>query len=66
MSDQENAFGELIHEYVDECVPLAEEAADGLLELARRWKKCSGAGDLVARLKGIIHTIKGNSAMMGL
>ncbi len=65
MSDQENAFGELIHEYLAECVPLAEEAADGLLELERRWKKGADAGDLAAKVKGVIHTIKGNSAMMG-
>ena len=61
----DNAFAELIHEYVGECLPLAEEAADGFLELERRWNADLPVEDLAPRLKGLIHTVKGNSAMMG-
>ena len=61
----DNAFAELIHEYVGECLPLAEEAADGFLELERRWNADLPVDDLAPRLKGLIHTVKGNSAMMG-
>ncbi len=65
MEDQ-NAFAELIHDYVAECLPLAEGVADALLRLERRW----GDGDLdagpIEELKGTLHTLKGNSAMMGL
>ena len=64
MSD-DNAFAELIHEYVGECLPLAEEAADGFLELERRWNADQPVDDLAPRLKGLVHTVKGNSAMMG-
>ena len=60
-----NAFAELIHEYVGECLPLAEEAADGFLELERRWNAEQPVDDLAPRLKGLVHTVKGNSAMMG-
>jgi two-component system chemotaxis sensor kinase CheA len=61
----ENAFAELIHEYVGECLPLAEQAADGLLEVERRWNAGQPVDDLAPRLKGLVHTVKGNSAMMG-
>lgn len=64
--DDQNAFAELIHDYVAECLPLAEGVTDALLGLERRWRD----GDLDAgpleELKGTLHTLKGNSAMMGL
>jgi len=63
---QDHAFAELIQEYISECLPLAEGVNDVCLALERRWD----AGDLdaaaVAGLKGTLHTVKGNSAMMGL
>lgn len=65
MSDEGNAFAELIHEYTGECLPLAEEAADGFLEVERRWNAGRPADDIAPRLKGLVHTVKGNSAMMG-
>ena len=61
----DNAFAELIHEYVGECLPLAEQAADGFLEVERRWNAGQQVDDLAPRLKGLVHTVKGNSAMMG-
>ncbi|HZM26645.1 MAG TPA: chemotaxis protein CheA [Gemmatimonadales bacterium] len=61
----DHAFGELIQEYIAECLPLAEAVNDACLGLERRW----AAGDLdagaVTGLKGTLHTLKGNSAMMG-
>jgi two-component system, chemotaxis family, sensor kinase CheA len=66
MTAGENAFGDLIHDYVVECLPLAEQAGDALVELERRWREGDAADDLLAPLKGRLHTIKGNSAMMGL
>jgi two-component system chemotaxis sensor kinase CheA len=62
----DHAFADLIQEYIAECLPLAESVNDACLALERRWD----AGDLdaaaVAGLKGTLHTLKGNSAMMGL
>ena len=62
----DHAFADLIQEYIAECLPLAESVNDACLALERRWD----AGDLdaaaVAGLKGALHTLKGNSAMMGL
>jgi two-component system chemotaxis sensor kinase CheA len=66
MTNGDNAFSELIQDYIVECLPLAEQAADGFLQLEARW----GAGDLtddrLETLKALLHTVKGNSAMMGL
>ncbi len=61
----DNAFAELIHEYVGECLPLAEQAADGFLDVERRWNGGLQVDDVAPRLKGLVHTVKGNSAMMG-
>ncbi len=66
MTAGENAFGDLIHDYVIECLPLAEQAGDAFVELERRWRQGDAADDLLAPLKGRLHTVKGNSAMMGL
>src|SRR5512147_3197598 len=65
MSD-DNAFAELIHEYVAECLPLAERVAEALLATERLWGAGNREGDEIDALKGTLHTIKGNSAMMGL
>src|SRR5688572_8553606 len=64
--DRDHAFAELIHEYIAECLPLAEGVTEALLEVERQWRAGHrDAGDLGA-LKGRLHTLKGNSAMMGL
>jgi two-component system chemotaxis sensor kinase CheA len=62
----DHPFGELIHEYVAECLPMAEAAADGFIEVERRWTEGRSADDLFPPLKNSLHTIKGNSGMMGL
>ncbi|HEU5169658.1 MAG TPA: chemotaxis protein CheW [Gemmatimonadales bacterium] len=64
--DHDHVFGELVHEYVAECLPHADAVTDALLDLERRWRAGdTDPGDLTA-LKARLHTVKGNSAMMGL
>jgi two-component system chemotaxis sensor kinase CheA len=63
---EENAFGELIQDYIVECLPLAEQVGDAFVELERRWREGDPGDELLAPLKGRLHTIKGNSAMMDL
>jgi two-component system chemotaxis sensor kinase CheA len=66
MTQDDNAFKELIDDYIVECLPLAERVADTFVELERRWHAGTAADDLLASVKGTLHTVKGNSAMMGL
>lgn len=66
MTTEGNAFGELIQDYIIECLPLSEQVGDAFIELERRWQAGDPADDLLASLKGRLHTVKGNSAMMGL
>jgi two-component system chemotaxis sensor kinase CheA len=66
MGTEENAFSELIQDYILECFPLAEQVGDAFVELERRWREDAPGDDLLAQLKGRLHTVKGNSAMMGL
>ncbi|HEU5304730.1 MAG TPA: hypothetical protein VFU40_08820, partial [Gemmatimonadales bacterium] len=66
MGTEENAFGDLVQDYIVECLPLAEQVGDAFLELERRWRDGNGGDDLLGPLKGRLHTVKGNSAMMGL
>ncbi len=66
MSSDENAFGDLIQDYIVECLPLAEQVGDAFVELERRWREGDAGDDLLASVKGRLHTVKGNSAMMGL
>jgi two-component system, chemotaxis family, sensor kinase CheA len=64
--DHDHAFAELIQDYIAECLPLAEAVSDTLLALERRWQDGDAAVGELAELKGTLHTLKGNSAMMGL
>jgi two-component system chemotaxis sensor kinase CheA len=66
MSGTENPFGELLHDYIVECLPLAEQIADTFLALERQWKSGHAGDEILASVKGRLHTVKGNSAMMGL
>ena len=66
MTAEENPFGELLQDYVLECLPLAEQVADAFVELERSWRDGDPADDRLADLPGPLHTVKGNSAMMGL
>src|SRR5215217_966505 len=62
----DNAFGDLIQDYIIECLPLAEQVGDAFLELERRWRDGDAGDGLLEPVKGRLHTVKGNSAMMGL
>ena len=66
MTTGENPFGELIQEYIVECLPMAEQVGDAFVELERCWREGDAGDDLLRQLKGPLHTVKGNSAMMGL
>lgn len=66
MSSEENAFGALLDEYIVECLPLAEGIADTFVELERLWRAGDPGDALLPGVKGNLHTVKGNSAMMGL
>lgn len=61
----DNAFAELLQDYIGECLPLAEAVADGFIELEQRWQAGDAADERIPPLKGTLHTLKGNSAMMG-
>jgi two-component system chemotaxis sensor kinase CheA len=64
--DRYHAFAELIHEYIAECLPLADAVTAALLDVERRWRAGDRDARELASLKGRLHTLKGNSAMMGL
>jgi two-component system chemotaxis sensor kinase CheA len=62
----ETPFGELLSDYIVECLPLAEQVGDAFVEVERRWGAGEPADELLASVKGGLHTVKGNSALMGL
>jgi two-component system chemotaxis sensor kinase CheA len=66
MTAGENPFGDLLQDYIVECLPLAEQVGDAFVELERRWREGDPGEALLASVRGSLHTIKGNSAMMGL
>ena len=66
MTAEENPFAELMAEYVAECLPLAEEVLDRTLLLERAWAGGEEPDEDLRPLRGQLHTLKGNSAMMGL
>ena len=66
MAAEDNAFRELLDDYVVECLPLAERVADAFVELERLWRAGEPGDELLAAARGTLHTVKGNSAMMGL
>ncbi|HEY8256228.1 MAG TPA: chemotaxis protein CheW [Gemmatimonadales bacterium] len=66
MSKSENPFGELLQDYIVECLPLAEQIADTFVALERQWRAGEAGDEILASVKGRLHTVKGNSAMMGL
>ncbi len=65
MISRENPFGELLQDYIVECLPLAEAVGDVFVEMERHWRAGEQADGLLASVKGRLHTVKGNSAMMG-
>lgn len=66
MSADDNAFAELIQDYIVECLPLAEQTWEAFVELETLWRRGDTGDELLDTVKGRLHTIKGNSAMMRL
>jgi two-component system chemotaxis sensor kinase CheA len=66
MSSEQHPFGDLLQDYIVECLPLAEQVGDAFVQLERRWRTGDPGDDLLTSVKGRLHTLKGNSAMMGL
>jgi two-component system, chemotaxis family, sensor kinase CheA len=66
MTSEDNAFKALLDDYIVECLPLSERIADQFVELERCWRSGEPADELLPAVKGTLHTVKGNSAMMGL
>jgi two-component system chemotaxis sensor kinase CheA len=62
----DSPFAELLDEYVAECLPLAERVGETFVALEQRWEAGESGEELIGPLKGTLHTLKGNSAMMGL
>jgi two-component system, chemotaxis family, sensor kinase CheA len=65
MSGDEHIFTELVRDYIAECLPHAEQVTDTFVELERCWSEGIPADELLPGVKGTLHTLKGNSAMMG-
>lgn len=59
-------FASLAKDFVDETLPIARQVASRLLDLEKAWRSGGEAKPHVRGIRGGLHTIKGNSAMMGL
>ena len=62
----EELFASLVKDFVDETAPLVQEVGRLLLKLEEVWDTAGDAKPLLRGIRGGLHTIKGNSAMMGL
>ena len=61
----EELFASLLRDFVDETAPIAREVDGLLLKLEAVWAEGGDAKPLLRAIRGGLHTIKGNSAMMG-
>jgi chemotaxis protein histidine kinase CheA len=62
----EELFASLVKDFVDEAVPLVQEVGRLLLKLEEAWATGAAANPILRGIRGGLHTLKGNSAMMGL
>jgi two-component system chemotaxis sensor kinase CheA len=62
----EELFASLAKDFVDESAPIAQEVGELLLKLEEAWSTGDDGKQLLRAIRGGLHTIKGNSAMMGL
>jgi two-component system, chemotaxis family, sensor kinase CheA len=61
----DDLFASLGKDFVDETAPVAQEVASLVLQLEQTWS-VGGDGESILRgVRGGLHSIKGNSAMMG-
>jgi two-component system, chemotaxis family, sensor kinase CheA len=62
----------LLTDYVDECLPLAQQVGAAVLELESAWEGGNGddtseeVDNQLRQIKSALHTVKGGSAMLGL
>jgi len=59
-------FSSLVKDFVDESKPIAEEVAGRILDLERAWAAGADGRAFLRPIRSGLHTLKGNSAMMGL
>jgi two-component system, chemotaxis family, sensor kinase CheA len=62
----EELFASLARDFVDESAPIAQDVGGLLLKLEEAWSAGSDGKEILRAIRGGLHTIKGNSAMMGL
>jgi two-component system chemotaxis sensor kinase CheA len=62
----EELFSSLVKDFVDETQPIAQEVGGLLLKLEDAWRAGDDGRPLLRSIRGGLHTIKGNAAMMGL
>ena len=58
-------FASLARDFVDETAPVAHEVASLVLKLEQAWGSGGDAEGILRNVRGGLHSIKGNSAMMG-
>lgn len=58
-------FASLGRDFVDETAPVVREVASFVLELERAWNSGADGESILRSVRGGLHSIKGNSAMMG-
>lgn len=58
-------FASLGRDFVDETAPIAAQVAAQVLQLEKLWNTGGDDAALLRGIRGGLHTIKGNSAMMG-
>ncbi len=56
----------LIHDFVEEARPMTERLGDAFLRMERCWSEGTGTGHILPQVKSDLHTLKGNSGLMGL
>jgi two-component system chemotaxis sensor kinase CheA len=62
----EEIFSGLMKDFVDETQPLVHAVGTRLLKLEEAWRTGDDGGRELRSIRGGLHTIKGNAAMMGL
>jgi two-component system chemotaxis sensor kinase CheA len=62
----DDLFASLVKDFVDETKPIAHEVSSLSLKLESVWTAGGDAQSLLRGIRGGLHTIKGNAAMMGL
>src|SRR3954468_8242187 len=56
----------LLQDFIDECLPLAQQVATTVLALESAWESERDAGEELRQLHGALHTIKGGAGMMAM